>query len=64
MCEVLIVFCAKGPSEEASGLNHFKKHIGKQVSHISKCHLLQKVFKLQVLWSFHQFIKQRFVNAI
>ena len=25
---------------------------------ITKCHLLQKVFKLQVLWSSHQFIKQ------
>ena len=35
-----------------------KKHIGKQFSHITKCHLLQKVFKLQVLWSSHQFIKQ------
>ena len=34
------------------------KHIGKQFSHITKCHLLQKVFKLQVLWSSHQFIKQ------
>ena len=35
-----------------------KKHIGKPFSHITKCHLLQKVFKLQVLWSSHQFIKQ------
>ena len=35
-----------------------KKHIGKQFSHITKCHLLQKVFKLQVLRSSHQFIKQ------
>ena len=35
-----------------------QKHIGKQFSHITKCHLLQKVFKLQVLWSSHQFIKQ------
>ena len=35
-----------------------KKHIGKQFSHIIKCHLLQKVFKLQVVWSSHQFIKQ------
>ena len=35
-----------------------KKHIGKQFTHITKCHLLQKVFKLQVLWSSHQFIKQ------
>ena len=26
-----------------------KKHIGKWFSHITKCHLLQKVFKLQVL---------------
>ena len=35
-----------------------KIHIGKQFSHITKCHLLQKVFKLQLLWSSHQFIKQ------
>ena len=35
-----------------------KKHIGKQFSHIRKCHLLQKVFKLQLLWSSHWFIKQ------
>ena len=35
-----------------------KKHIGKQFLHITKCHLLQKVFKLQILWSSHQFIKQ------
>ena len=35
-----------------------KKHIGKQFLHITKCHLLHKVFKLQVLWSSHQFIKQ------
>ena len=28
-----------------------KKYIGKQFSHITKCHLLQKVFKLQILWS-------------
>ena len=35
-----------------------KKHIGKQFSHMRKCHLLQKIFKLQVIWSFHQFIKQ------
>ena len=35
-----------------------KKHKGKHFLHITKCHLLQKVFKLQVLWSSHQFIKQ------
>ena len=35
-----------------------KKHLGKQFSHTTKCHLLQKVFELQVLWSSHQFIKQ------
>ena len=35
-----------------------KKYIGKKFSHITKCHLLQKVFNLQVLWSPHQFIKQ------
>ena len=37
---------------------HLQKHIGKQFSHNTKCHLLQKVFKIQVLWSSHQFIKQ------
>ena len=34
-----------------------KKHIGKWFSHITKCHLLQNAFKLQVLWSSHQFTK-------
>ena len=31
-----------------------RKHIEKQFLHIRKCHLLQKVFKFQVLWSSHQ----------
>ena len=35
-----------------------KKHIVKHFSHIRKCHLIQNVFKLLVLWSCHQFIKQ------
>ena len=35
-----------------------KKYIGKQFSHIIKCHLPQKVFGLQVLWSSDLFIKQ------
>ena len=35
-----------------------KKYIGGQFSHTTKCRLVQKVFKLQVLWSSHQFIKQ------
>ena len=34
-----------------------KKYIGKQFSHITKCHLAQKVIRLQVIWSSHQFIK-------
>ena len=34
---------------------HLQRNIiGKQFSHIIECHLLQKVFKLQVLWSSHQ----------
>ena len=39
-------------------LGFTKKYIGNQFLHMTKCHLLQKVFKLQVLWSSHQFIKQ------
>ena len=35
-----------------------KKFNRKQFSGITKCHVLQKVFKLQVLWSSHQFPNQ------
>ena len=31
---------------------HLERNIGKHFSHITKCHLLQKISKLQVLWSF------------
>ena len=32
--------------------------IGKQFSHMTNCHLLKKVFKLQALWSSHLFINK------
>ena len=35
-----------------------KKYNRKQFLHITWCHLLQKVFKLQVHWSTHHFINQ------
>ena len=41
-----------------------KKHIGKQFWHIRKCHLLQKVFKLHVLWSSYLFIKQEMTHEL
>ena len=43
---------------ESLDLHLHRNTIEKQFSHIAKCHLLQKVFKHQVLWSSHQFINK------
>ena len=43
---------------ESLDLYLLRNTIGKQFSHITKCHLLQTVCKLQVLWPSHQFINQ------